>query len=303
MLLGWYGGPTPEKVTVSGITAGINGKLYAGGGISGTITDAADAPLSGVSVSIYPSSQSLSGHIGYIFLPTTVSGTYSFNGLASGTYKVKFTKPGMQTVWYGGAATQSAATPITVTAPNETTGINIVMEPYKMKCTVEGTGNGTVTSNPKGISCVKGSEAGCSASFPDFGAFSLNATPDAVSIFSGWTEDCSGVITCTLDVNASHRVTALFTAAPMAKIGDIGYGSLNAAYLAAGTESAIHALDTVLSEELVMESDKMITLKGGFKADYSSQSGNRTVLSGTLFIRNGRLNVEALAITPDRVSP
>ena len=38
----------------------------------------------------------------------------------------------------------------------------------------------------------------------------LTATPDAGSVFTGWTGDCTGTGTCTLTMSADHTVTATF---------------------------------------------------------------------------------------------
>jgi hypothetical protein len=88
----------------------------------------------------------------------------------------------------------------------------------------------------------------------------------------------------------------MFSAAPKTKIGDIGYFSLHLAYSAAGADAEILALDTVFAEELVLAEIKSVTVKGGYKADYGSRSGNNTVLSGSLTVQNGRLTVDSMTI-------
>ena len=54
--------------------------------------------------------------------------------------------------------------------------------------TKDGTGTGTVSSDPPGIDCG----TICSALFPEGSLVTLSATPDAGSVFTGWTGDCSG---------------------------------------------------------------------------------------------------------------
>ncbi len=71
-----------------------------------------------------------------------------------------------------------------------------------------GTGTGTVSSNPSGISCG----SACSASFASGAAVTLSAAAASGSTFSGWSgAGCSGTSTCTVSMTASRSVTATFT--------------------------------------------------------------------------------------------
>ena len=70
-----------------------------------------------------------------------------------------------------------------------------------------GSGSGTVTSNPKGISCG----TTCFNGFSSGKKVTLSATPDATSIFVRWEGDCTGTQTsCTVTVNKAKTVTAVF---------------------------------------------------------------------------------------------
>lgn len=92
-------------------------------------------------------------------------------------------------------------------------------------------------------------------------------------------------------------MTATFNLAPKAMIGTTGYTSLNLAYAGAeASGSTLLVLDTELAENLNMNSGKAITLKGGYKADYSGKSGLPSVLKGILTIGTGSLTVEGLAL-------
>lgn len=77
-------------------------------------------------------------------------------------------------------------------------------------------GAGKVTSAPAGINC--GAVAGtpvCNAGFVNNAAVVLTATPDANSIFTGWTGACTGTInTCNVTMDAAKSVTAVFAAKP-----------------------------------------------------------------------------------------
>ncbi len=63
--------------------------------------------------------------------------------------------------------------------------------------TKSGTGAGTVTSDPAGISC--GTD--CSESYPSTSSVTLTATPNSGSTFGGWSGACSG----TGDLHRGHE--------------------------------------------------------------------------------------------------
>lgn len=69
-----------------------------------------------------------------------------------------------------------------------------------------GTGLGTVTSSPAGISC--GSD--CSQSYASGTLVTLTSVPSAGSLFSGWSGGCVGTAACVLTMSAAKTVTATF---------------------------------------------------------------------------------------------
>ncbi len=71
----------------------------------------------------------------------------------------------------------------------------------------EGSGSGSVTSNPAGISCP----TTCAANYSSGTSVVLTATPSAGSTFVGWSGACSGRGTCTVSMNSNQAVTATFT--------------------------------------------------------------------------------------------
>jgi hypothetical protein len=60
---------------------------------------------------------------------TTADGTFSLDGLADGTYQVRFSADGSTAQWFDGVTTRAAATPIGVTAGSPTTGIDGDLSP------------------------------------------------------------------------------------------------------------------------------------------------------------------------------
>ena len=71
-----------------------------------------------------------------------------------------------------------------------------------------GTGGGTVTSSPAGISCG----VACTGSFESGTSVTLAAKPEANSLFAGWSGACSGTSTCAISLAIQTSVTATFNA-------------------------------------------------------------------------------------------
>ena len=82
---------------------------------------------------------------------------------------------------------------------------------YALGVTKSGSGTGTVTSSPSGISCG----SACSASFHFGTQVTLTATPGSDSSFAGWSGGCSGTGPCvTTLAGADVAVGATFVATP-----------------------------------------------------------------------------------------
>ncbi|MBI3161551.1 MAG: S-layer homology domain-containing protein [Chloroflexi bacterium] len=78
---------------------------------------------------------------------------------------------------------------------------------YTLDLTKNGTGTGTVTSNPTGINCG----LACSSAFNTGTVVTLTATPDTGSTFAGWTGGgCTGTGTCDVTMSSAQSVTATF---------------------------------------------------------------------------------------------
>jgi len=80
---------------------------------------------------------------------------------------------------------------------------------YPLTVTKNGTGAGTVTSSPTGISC--GTD--CSENYTKDASVTLTARANSDSKFSGWSNGCTGTsTTCTVTMNAAKTVNAKFDA-------------------------------------------------------------------------------------------
>ncbi|MBL9014318.1 MAG: InlB B-repeat-containing protein, partial [Myxococcales bacterium] len=83
-----------------------------------------------------------------------------------------------------------------------------------LSATIAGTGTGTVSSSPDGITCSSGT---CSADFDPGAVVTLTAIADASSVFAGWSGACTGTTpTCEVTLAQSASVTATFTLAQYA---------------------------------------------------------------------------------------
>jgi len=94
----------------------------------------------------------------------------------------------------------SAASNVLTIAPGSASG------PLTLAVTRSGTGTGTVSSAPAGISCG----TTCNASFTGGSTVTLSAQPAAGSLFGGWGGACAGTGTCTVTLNAATTVSAIF---------------------------------------------------------------------------------------------
>lgn len=85
--------------------------------------------------------------------------------------------------------------------------VNLALPPETLNVTKTGTGVGTVTSNPVGISCG----SSCSAGFSGGISVTVIANPSFGSVFAGWSGGCTGnEKSCTVTLDASTTVTAQF---------------------------------------------------------------------------------------------
>jgi hypothetical protein len=84
---------------------------------------------------------------------------------------------------------------------------------HMLSVATAGVGKGTVSSSPEGIACP----GACGNGFVVGTTVTLTATPDAVSLFSGWSGACTGSQpTCQLTMSQDQSVTATFDQKPFA---------------------------------------------------------------------------------------
>jgi hypothetical protein len=82
---------------------------------------------------------------------------------------------------------------------------------WPLNVSLAGTGTGSVSSSPAGISCP----GDCSENYDDSTVVTLTATADPGSVFTGWSGGgCSGTGTCVVTMTAATSVTATFNLLP-----------------------------------------------------------------------------------------
>jgi len=143
-------------------------------------------------------------------------------------------------------------------------------------------GNGSVNSDPAGISCTGGT---CSNStdFTSNQTVVLTALTSWNYDFTGWSGPCVvNANLCTVSVNGLTEVTATFTAKQLCKVGTDYFASMQDAYNAAVEGSVLLGRDQVLTENLVFDRNVNVIFTGGNNASWTVV-GNTTI-DGTVSI-------------------
>lgn len=110
---------------------------------------------------------------------------------------------------WSGACTGSAACNVTMNG-DQTVGATFTAVAVTRTLDVSVTGNGSVASNPSGITCP----TTCSATFADGASVTLTPTAGAGSTFSGWGGACEGTGACVVTLSANASVSASFAVTP-----------------------------------------------------------------------------------------
>lgn len=147
--------------------------------------------------------------------PGTCSANYAVNS------QVTLTATPVSTSSFGGWGGACSGTSLTCNVQmNANQSVTATFNPTPPQLTVdlEGTGAGTVTSNPAGINCP----TTCSANFAAGTQVTLTEIPTAGSNFLGWSNACSGFNNnCVVTMSANEEVDATFNPASLAAINHI----------------------------------------------------------------------------------
>ena len=129
---------------------------------------------------------------------------------------------------------------------------------YTLTVTKAGSGSGTVTSSPSGISC--GTD--CTEQYALNTGVTLTATATAGSSFTGWTGACSGsASTCTVSMNAAKTVTATFAPSTSScSVGALSIGTTVSGTWAAGCNSVHRVGRFAKYYSFTLSSSKKVTI-------------------------------------------
>jgi hypothetical protein len=219
--LGGCGGSPPDSVavTLGATTTGIDFALDPGGRISGSVKDANNLPLANVPVDIFNSTGNQADEV-----LTDGSGNFISSGLATGTYYAG-TRNSLGLVDYvwnnflcaGSFCNQTQGTPIAVTLPSTTTGINFVMVPGQ---TISGTvtaaaGGAPIANVSINLMNANGAFVG-GANTDAFGAYTIGAVPPGtytVATFAnGFVQQLYNHVSCSNGCPPSPAGTPLVVA-------------------------------------------------------------------------------------------
>ena len=167
---------------------------------------------------------------------------------------------------------------------------------FPLTCIISGTGAGSVSSSPGGISCPYGD---CATTFPSGSPVILMAAPGADSRFGGWSGGgCGGTGTCSVPMTGAATVTARFDHVPPVLVPlatPPEYPSLALAYGAVPDGQSMLARAVSFPENLSLTMNKQVTLEGGYDTGFTGTVG-ASVLDGCLTISRGSLVVSGLVI-------
>lgn len=113
--------------------------------------------------------------------------------------------------WSGACSHSSTTCTVTMNSDKSVTasfGTTPPPSDHQLTVVTSGTGSGTITSSPAGITC--GSD--CTASFAEGAIITLTADAANNSTFDGWSGACNDTsTTCTVTINGNRSVTATFS--------------------------------------------------------------------------------------------
>ncbi|MEM9978771.1 MAG: hypothetical protein AAF808_14185, partial [Cyanobacteria bacterium P01_D01_bin.2] len=136
------------------------------------------------------------------------SETYGYNTVVTLTASYDDTQ--MALTWGGSCASAVGDSCVVTMDQAHSATATLTLGSFSLGTNILGNGNGSVLSDPAGISC---SESGgtCNAPFTASQTITLTPTAGLESVFSGWSGICSGTGNCVVTLTQTEQVSATFT--------------------------------------------------------------------------------------------
>jgi hypothetical protein len=133
-----------------------------------------------------------------------------------------------------------------------------------------GSGSGTVTSSPAGITCG----ATCSHKYAPGTMVTLTATAAAGSVFTGWSGGgCSGTGTCVVTLSSSSAVTAEFESVETLTVTKTGNGAGGGTVTSSPAGLSCQFADTTCSHGFAHGASVTLTAQGSIHVTFEGWSG------------------------------
>jgi len=276
------GQPQPGGADVSVSMTSAPGTLAGGSSLTYTITVTNNGPGNALSVAMTDAFPS-----GVAFLSSATS-----LGTCSGTTVVTCT---LGTMTSGQTATMTIVVKPLLTGtllntvnatsttpdPNDTnnsvsTSTTVTSNAVTLSVGQGGTGVGSVTSNPSGITC----QPSCTSSFPQGSSVTLTATPGVGSSFAGWSGACTGTGPCVVQMTGNESVIANF-----ALTGSTACNASGAAIWTGGASGTWNTASNWSTDSIPNSATAVVCIDDGGSA--AAVTINSSVTVGTIFIDSG----------------
>jgi PKD repeat protein len=188
---------------------------------------------------------------------------------------------------------------LTINGMQTATKTNYISTLPVLTVVLAGTGGGSVNSNPPGIHCETPPLTGpCATTYTLSDVVKLMAARNSDSLFTGWSDACTGGGDCSVTLSDSKKATATFTYVTQVRIPRnpvAEFSSIQNAYNTVLTGEEIQARAVSVIENLFFSNSIKVILKGGFDINYKNQGGY-TIVQGKVTVGKGSLVVDRVII-------
>jgi|GEM_PF-1544661 len=204
---------------------------------------------------------------------------------------------------WSGCDPSSSGNDCTVTLDTDKSVTATFVPTEQLTVNASGSGSGTVASTVGGINYSYQTTGSASATLNFSTPVIVTATASPTSNAS-WSGDCdsqggtSSVAICTIaGMNSAKTVTANFSIRNVKNLNtSVYYDTILSAYAVAEVNQTILLHATGFTGDLLLNNPNAVTLKGGYDADYTTNSRSYTTISGKVTVNGGKVVVENIAV-------